>query len=151
MEYDAGTLEPKYANTYKIIKTFHLQMKDGGWGKGCLPSKYTEDLCKEVFRFKNREDKSHDAISNNNEKIEIKATIGNSSSTTINSKLQFNKLYWLRFDFKKDIVHVKIYTKQNIFNYLTLNHKKNEVRANITLNNVISNKNDDHTIVFKDI
>lgn len=148
MEYYAAKLDHKYGSTYKIIKDFHLQIKGVGWGEGCLPSKFTEDLCKAVFGFNNRKDKSHDAIANNGDKIEIKATIGNSSSTTINSSLQFDELYWLRFDFEKDIVHVKVYTKQSISNYLTSNKNLNPGRINITLSKVVSDKKDDHIIKF---
>ncbi|WP_346846763.1 hypothetical protein [uncultured Clostridium sp.] len=123
-------------------------MKSEGWGKGCLPPKYTEDLCKEIFKFKDRIDKSHDAISAKEGKIEVKATIGRSSSTTISSKLEFDHLYWLRFDFENDIVHINVYKRDEVYIYLNNENKMKEERPNITLKKVVNNKNDDHTIVF---
>lgn len=148
MTYSRSTLPEKYGKMYDVLKKFHEDVKHYGWGEGSLPSKYTEDLCKKVFSFKDRSSKSHDAIDSNGNKIEIKATIGGASATTINTELLFDKLYWLRFDFKEDTVHINIYSKMEVEGYLKNNDKLSEGRENITLNKILSNKKDDHTIDF---
>ena len=101
-----------------------------------------------VFDLGNRMDASHDAIDSSGNKIEIKATIGKSSATTINTVLTFDQLYWLRFDFNDDIVYVKVYKNQEVKNYLVSNNKLTGNRENITLNNIVNGKKDDHTIEF---
>lgn len=149
MTYSRNTLSKKYGEMYDILKKFHEDVKYYGWGEGSLPSKYTEDLCKEIFSFKDRNSKSHDAIDSKGNKIEIKATIGGASATSINTELLFDKLYWLRFDFKEDTVHIKIYSKMEVKSYLKSNDKLSGSRENITLNKILLNKKDDHTIDFK--
>lgn len=149
MNYFKKKLNTKYIAMYEILKNFHQQIKNSGWGEGCLPSKYTEELCRVVFNFSNRKDKSHDAIDSNGNKIEIKATIGGASATTINTALPFDKLYWLRFDFKNDTVHIKVYSKLQVKNYLSISNKLTGSRENITLNKIVIGKSDDHTIDFK--
>ena len=148
MRYKAKDLNSKYVETYEVVKDFHDKMKKCGWGEGCLPSKYTEELCRVVFDLGNRMDASHDAIDSSGNKIEIKATIGKSSATTINTVLTFDQLYWLRFDFDDDIVYVKVYKNQEVKNYLVSNNKLTGNRENITLNNIVNGKKDDHTIEF---
>lgn len=136
-----------YTQGYETIKNFHIQMCTNRWGEGCLPSRYTEGLCKEIYGFSDRNNKSHDAISKNKKLIEIKATIGSSSATSINSKLEFDYLYWLRFDFNEDRVYVKIYSKGEVAKYLSNN--LNRGRINITLNSIVQGKKDDRAIIMK--
>ena len=50
---------------YDILKGFHQQIKNAEQGEGCLSSKYIEELCRTVFNFNSRRNKSHDAVDNN--------------------------------------------------------------------------------------
>ena len=95
MKYKAKILNSKYVETYEVVKDFHDKMKKMWMGEGVCHLNIQKNYVGVVFDLGNRMDASHDAIDSSGNKIEIKATIGKSSATTINTVLTFDQLYWL--------------------------------------------------------
>lgn len=125
-------LNRKYIDFYWKLKNHHNACKKYKFGKGHLPSKYTEELCRKLYGLNEYENRDFDAIDSNFNKIEIKATISGSGTTTISSK-KFDILYWLYFNFEDD--NLFIYK----IKYNDMNLCLDKGRRTISLNNFIEN------------
>lgn len=137
MHYSENDLVEYYFKYIDLVK-IHQRLK---FGEAPRTSEgFTESLCSHLYGFtkaKNvkREYDLDDPVTNS--KIEVKATVSDVGSTTINPIAQFDYLYWLIFRLDLDCLWVKKISFQEVQNYI---QKKNlsGKRVNITLGDIDS-------------
>ncbi|GEK30341.1 hypothetical protein KZO01_06500 [Kurthia zopfii] len=103
-------MDEKFREYYAFLKGFVEKTIEFEFGNGFLPQKYTEGLCRNLFKLDKYNGKKFDAIkladSGKKETVEIKATLTNAGTTTLNIDSKFDWLYWMYFDFEKDRIEI---------------------------------------------
>lgn len=140
-------LDEKFVSFYWKIKKFCKDCKEHEFGNGRLPSRYTEGLCKALYKLEEYKGKNFDAQTKQYNYVEIKATLTKYGTTTI-SKKEFDILYWMYFDMKNN--ELAIYKidydelKKNIKN------NKGDKRDNISLRKYVDSEKSDKFKFAKD-
>jgi hypothetical protein len=128
--------DKKFTSYYFALKKLYELHRKYEFGKSPdIPSGFSEMLCRHILSLDRGSDRTHDAIDNDQNKIEIKATGTPQGKTTISYTNKFDILFWVFIEFDTDSAH--IYEFQ--FKHFDLNGERG--RKSITLRSIASQNN----------
>ncbi|MGE7672992.1 hypothetical protein ACQKMV_05310 [Lysinibacillus sp. NPDC094403] len=141
--------EEKFCKLYWKSKELYNLILEYDFGAGIsLPSRFTEQLCRQLYNLKKYEvkdntkdtnKKAFDAVDEHGNNIEIKATTSKSSSTTISTE-EFDLLYWMRFSLDTDELFIYSITGEEIRSNSEYQEIIKDPRNNITLKKFLTDK-----------
>ena len=142
--------EKRFCEFYWKMKELYLLGKKYHFGRGIsLSSPFTEKLCRFIYDLEKYGNKTFDATNNKKQKIEIKATLSKSGTTTM-SNAQFDLLYWMYFSLDEDKVYVYLITGAEFRDNQLYEQKfENKERANISIRKFVKSEHLVNTYSFE--
>lgn len=128
-------IDKKYIEYYFEAKKIHELGTKFEFKDGQLPQRFTEGICKEIFRLDDYdgEGKSFDA-KENNKNVEIKFNLTLDNGMYVNYDKDFEYLYCELLDFDNDTIEIYKFNGKDVKNFL--NGKSKNTSLNVLKSNV---------------